>query len=428
MRFVRLYVLGLAQVTLLAACDGAGERPGLDWGGEAGRATDAIVDEGWTPFVEATIGTTEPRDFLVDTGAPLTYLDADVYDLETVVSGDIAAFGLRFYGRPFVPIELFGDIELCSGLRPGGLIGGDLLNEFQFAGDYLAGKLWLFDGSVGGSDGGLDGDVPSEAPLMDGEAVDVAVLGGGSYCFGEGDGCTVIEIAPNRVVLPVEVEGTTANFLVDTGASYVSVSPAFLAELGEDGRPSLGDVTVQSASGIVETSLTRLRWIEAADGGAGRVESVPALVLDDEDLLIGLSNETGRTIRGLLGGSWLREFLFVVDYPNQRLLLWRYEDADHIDRREFVGPGFEIGECNGEFLVGGIYESTGVAEAHDVEVGDEIVAIAGETLAKRSIDEVRAMVRDVEPGTVVELDIDRAGSRPRGVEPIEILDMLPEYR
>lgn len=403
------------------AC-GEGDAERFRFEGTAGQPTDTVIDA-WTPFIEVTIDSTDPRHFLVDTGAPLTHLDDQVYEIDDITAGQIDAFGLRFFDRPMAPIALFGDVSLCSGISLGGLLGGDVLHRFQFAGDYLAQKLYLFDG--------LDGDVPSGASLEPEQVLDISVLGGGLVCFApEGPNCegaTVIEIAPNRLVVPVEVEGVASHFLLDTGASFVSVSPVFLGELGAKSRPFLGDVTVQAQAGKFEAQVTRLASISGS-GGAAEVSSVPALVLEDEDLLVGLTNETGVTIRGLLGGSYLREFLFVIDYPEENVRLRRYAEPDHIDRREFIGPGFDLILCEDFFRIAEIYEDTAVGEKHDLVLGDAVVAINGELLAGKSIDQVETLVRSVEPGTVMEFSINRQGDRQDSVEKLEILDLLPDFR
>ncbi len=418
-----LYVATVAKVTLLgmhlalvlAACDDVAEEE-FRWEGEVGQATEADI-AGWTPFVEVRIGEYSPHSFLVDTGAPLTHADTAVYDLDGLVEGDFDAFGLRFYDRPIVPIALFGDEEACDGTQRGGLLGGDVLRAFSLAGDYLSGKLWLFDE--------LAGDVPTEAEVGAAATVPMQVRGGGRFRVGDDD---VVDVPATRVVVDLDVEGVTVPMLLDTGASYVSISPT-LVDL-DDGRPTLGEIAIRTARGEEQIRVTRLRSV--APGGAAEVASVPAIVLPDDDLLAAISDEAGVALRGLLGGSYLREFVFVIDYPAEELRLARYAEADHIDRREFIGPGFDVEPCGDGFYVGEIYEDTGVGDDHDIRVGDRVIAIGGETLAGKSTVEVEDLYRGVAPGTVLAFRLNRwegdDEDRPDGTEDLEILDLLPDYR
>lgn len=112
-----------------------------------------------------------------------------------------------------------------------------------------------------------------------------------------------------RVVVPFVREGTlmrveavlndtvTAPFLVDTGASGVSLPSDVAQRLGLRVRPDTPHIRVVTANGEVTRPLVRL---DAVEVGEARVEGLWATVNPSMDI-------------GLLGGAFFNNFIYSVD-------------------------------------------------------------------------------------------------------------------
>jgi predicted aspartyl protease len=103
------------------------------------------------------------------------------------------------------------------------------------------------------------------------------------------------------------------DFILDTGASHLIVDPALAAELGL----ALGDTRDYGAaggSGLVSVAETRLAKIEVGtivqrDTTAGIMGLTPIGTL------------VGAQISGILGHSFLAEFVVTIDCPRRQLRL-----------------------------------------------------------------------------------------------------------
>ncbi|MGH7338412.1 MAG: retroviral-like aspartic protease family protein, partial [Myxococcota bacterium] len=89
----------------------------------------------------------------------------------------------------------------------------------------------------------------------------------------------------------------TVPFLIDTGASGVSIPHSYAAKLGIRVRPDTPHVQVTTANGVVARPLISLRSIEIA---GARVENLSATIDPGLDF-------------GLLGGSFFNHFVYRVD-------------------------------------------------------------------------------------------------------------------
>jgi aspartyl protease family protein len=112
----------------------------------------------------------------------------------------------------------------------------------------------------------------------------------------------VVERFPMRggartVQVTAEINGVKGRFLLDTGASYLSLSSAF-AKKSHVERPERADIKLQTANGPSMGVLTKVDRVKL-----GRLESksVPAVIHVREDAL-------GPAIDGLLGVSFLSRF------------------------------------------------------------------------------------------------------------------------
>jgi C-terminal processing protease CtpA/Prc len=99
-----------------------------------------------------------------------------------------------------------------------------------------------------------------------------------------------------------------------------------------------------------------------------------------DQLIDGLQGELGRPMDGLLGGSFLREFLVTIDYPQGKLQLQRYVPPAAI-KDEFKRVGIELGTGSGAhaYAVAVVYPGSD-AEAKGINMGDVLVSVDGQDL------------------------------------------------
>jgi predicted aspartyl protease len=114
------------------------------------------------------------------------------------------------------------------------------------------------------------------------------------------------------VMIPVEVEGHTLRFAVDTGASITVISPevARRCEVAATSMPAMtGGGGAVAASAAVIPSLAI---------GPVRLSRVRVAVAE---FLEPLGQTLGTTLDGIIGTNVLRRFRVTFDYPGQTLRL-----------------------------------------------------------------------------------------------------------
>jgi hypothetical protein len=204
-----------------------------------------------------------------------------------------------------------------------------------------------------------------------GATVDFTLEGGGR---GQLQGETVTIVA-TRIPVTVDIDGTSRPFILDTGASETSVRSSVYATVVADGRPELHGLPISTVAGPTTASVTRSRTMTVA----GQSVANAAVMTIGDTILDSIQQEVKHPVDGLLGGNFLREFLVTVDYPRNQMRLQRYDTPPVAD--EFKRVGLELGAGSGShrFVVGVVYGGTD-AEAKQLHVGDELVAIDGQPL------------------------------------------------
>lgn len=100
----------------------------------------------------------------------------------------------------------------------------------------------------------------------------------------------------------------TARFLVDTGASICVIAPGLARELGIGPDPGSEEILLQTLSGQTSGRMVRIPLLRVGDA---ETRAVPAVV-----------HETGPTMDGILGNTFLGRFTVTVD-PGRRVLSLR---------------------------------------------------------------------------------------------------------
>jgi len=124
-----------------------------------------------------------------------------------------------------------------------------------------------------------------------------------------------IRIPFARVGSLMQVEATVNDvirvpFLIDTGASGVSIPAAYADRLGIRIRPDMPYVEVHTAAGVVARAVVEL---DAVQVGGARVEHLTATVNPAMDI-------------GLLGGEFFNNFVYSVDAAESIITLTRNDN------------------------------------------------------------------------------------------------------
>jgi hypothetical protein len=407
---------------LLVACVAAACAPGgIEYDGIPGRPTPARFVS-WVPAVEVGVDGAPPGTFLVDTGAPLTMLDVAAHPqlAPGARTAALSAFELSF---PAMTVAVF-DVFPGSATAIDGILGGDLLRHFSLAVDYRGGRVWLDDGPGDGLPVGVD-DAGLEPPLTLG----ARVRGGGTYrvpgdCPG---GCGSVRVGATRLLVSARIEGGDPVWLlVDTGASAVVLEAGLVPDA--PGRPRLSGVTVGTSLGPMTASFVRIASLALGDAPAGGSDAVeaglPVLVLPDGGLLDGLTAEVGVEVRGLVGGTFLRNYLTAIDYPGAALTLRRYAERDHVDPDEFIRVGFTLRASGGTWRVADVYPGTAAA-AQGLAPGEVVARLDGVELDGAGEATVAGLLAGFALGEEVPVAVARAA----GIEVLHIAveDLLPDY-
>jgi clan AA aspartic protease (TIGR02281 family) len=121
-----------------------------------------------------------------------------------------------------------------------------------------------------------------------------------------------IPFLKNGAVMVVKAtvnEKVSANFVVDTGASYTMISRATAKELDIDLEKKLPTIPFQTVNGTIQAPLITLDSIEL---GGMRIRDLTAAVHD-------ISSDPGSV--GLLGLNFLNNFRMDIDMKGQILVL-----------------------------------------------------------------------------------------------------------
>ena len=317
-------------------------------------------------YVPTSVAKLAARPLAVDTGAPLIILDPKAFaelalPLGATHVSSIAFGALTVHDPPVLGLSPCGAMSCADGALDG-LLGGNLLAQFATSFDYRAATLTL-------------------GPLTLPDAVESDGASASFSLEGDGDGLVLsqrVHYPSTRIVVDVTVEGELHPFIVDSGASLTVVRPALFTKLTADGRgvTSIGALTTM---GLGSSQAARSRSLVLA---GAEVRGVP--VLSSPIDLDGLTAEIGHTVDGLVGGTFLREFLVTVDYPRRTLHLRRYATRAHISD-EFQRLGFTLVTdgtgASRSYLAGGLFAGSDVANRAPGDFqGSHIVSVDGVVL------------------------------------------------
>lgn len=375
----------LAATLAIVSCGGSGDSK-YETTGMLGIPSSAVVGANLIFAATAVNGNpeTDPTEFgvLIDSGSPVVLIEPAKFSLPPPATpNDVQThvdIGFLKDGDAVVTVKKVPALQLSAAMMDeigfGGILGGNVMRDFSIQLDYAAPMMTGF--CLGCTSQARD-DVASP-----GTAIPFTLRGGGRGPVPLTSTVQpTVTIPPTRVPVTVDIDGTSYPFILDTGASEVSVRMSVFDALTADGRHKLTGFPITTVMGDSGASVTRAGMVTV---GGEAVPNVPVMTIPGDELLNGISMEldsSGRTqIDGLLGGSFLRNFLVTVDYPKGKLHLQRYMTQTWKDEFVRVGIGLAQTAPNAAhvYAVGNVYAGTDAA-IH-LQVGDEVWSIDGTSL------------------------------------------------
>jgi hypothetical protein len=400
-------VCAVALGLLGTACGGGGGDPGFQTMGTPGMPSPARTGANLI-FAEVGVDGNEGPFMLVDTGSPFTLIDGEDFPSvdfpnQAQIKVDLTFGTFTVNDVPALQTSFLTDGQFT--LPP--IVGGNMMRAFSTQLDYRGMQLRI---GAGGDPSGVEA----------GGTIAFDLEGGGVGSIDQAQ-MMLVAYPATRVALTVDIEGTAHPMVLDSGASEVAVRQELFDALTADGRAQVTGFQLSTASGPMAGRVTRARSITVGDQ---TVDSPAVLSLGSDKLLDGLAAEIGHPVDGLLGGSFLREFLVTIDYPKHRLRLQRYVPPSPVPD-EFRRIGIEIVPSGNGFTVSTVYPGSDAA-TKQLSVRDVVLSIDGQTLAGMNAIDADLLL-DGEVGTTKQVGLGTTANAgiANMVIPLRVDDLLP---
>jgi hypothetical protein len=409
-----LVVCGLVTAATLS-CGSSGSStppgPGITTTGNLGEPTTALI-AGNLIFVKASMNmmAEDPGSFgmLIDSGSPVVLIDPSLFNATpptttAKISTNVDLGLLDATGQPVVVIQNAPALQVSNAMMDalgfGGILGGDVMSKFSVQLDYSAPMMEGFCLGCSASTDRTDVQRP-------GGVVPFTLKGGGhspvtlgTDSQGNPINSPVVNIPPTRIPVTVTMDGTDHPCIVDTGATEVSVRSTVFDQLTSDGRAKLeSGIAIMTIAGASNASLTRARTMTVGDSTVDNVPVMTIMSTTPDQLLNGISNELGTQIDCLLGGSFLRNFLVTIDYPNGQLDLQSYVTPPIPDEFRRVGITIGLDVTGSHFVVSSVYPNSDAANKN-INVNDQVISIDGTSLSNVGYVADADQLLDGMPGT-----------------------------
>jgi hypothetical protein len=296
-----------------------------------------------------------------------------------VVSVALGGVTLRNQLFAVVPLEKFGDIE---GVKFEGIVGYELFKRFTVRIDYEARQMTLADPRVW---------------RPDGRSVEVPIVFNGTVP--EVDGA---------------IDGVAGTFDIDTGSRVsVGLNSPFVQRnaLRARFKPSIDAVTGWGLGGATRGTVARVRHLSL---GSLAIDNV---VVDMSLQKLGALSHSAPA--GNIGSGVLKRFKVTFDYSGQRLFF--EPNGGNAQGDTYDRSGLWINSTEGGYRVDAVVAGSPAVQG-GLSVGDVIVAIDGKPASALPLSDLRDLLRDSAPGTVMRLSV-RSGVRLRDVS-IRLRDQI----
>lgn len=329
-------------------------------------------------YVQASVGDSGARTFLVDTGAQITHLTAELAQeigLQAFggvgitgtgqgrVEGNYVRLSGLDLGGVMLPVEaaisapaeaLFGPLVTASGKRFDGVIGHDLFAAFVVEIDYAARAIRLYDPA-------------GYLPPAGADIVPISIVDNKPYLTG------IVNFGGKAI---------EANLHLDTGSGgAIGFNGAFVAE--RDLLAIAGPTLASMSRGVGGATPARL----------GRAQSLTMgrTVLPGPFATFALAQGRGVSEHsaGRIGGAILRRFTLTINYPQRSIGL--VPNANFDRPLETDMSGLALVSRNGAVEVFQVEGASAGAEA-GVRAGDRLLRIDGAAASSLSLEAIRAML------------------------------------
>lgn len=219
----------------------------------------------------------------------------------------------------------------------------------------------------------------------------------------------------NTIEIAASYDGKPGNFTIDTGnRGGLELTTPFVAKnnLRATAGKGVDAVTGWGVGGPTRSFTTRGKEL---DIGPYKLEKT----------VVDLSTDTAgdmasSAIAGNIGAGILKRFIITLDYEHSTMYLKpvtvAVDDLDTFDR-----AGLWINTSDAGFKIIDVTHGTPAEEA-GLKAGEEIVGVDGKSAAGLKLYDVRKMLRDEAPGTVVTFTI-KSGTGTRDV-PVTLRDLI----
>lgn len=197
----------------------------------------------------------------------------------------------------------------------------------------------LFDGKADVPEGEpvmIEG-VSSHQPANQAPESSLQIERGGGSTLGTSHGGQALRLPFERfgtiIRVKAKVQGRTVYFLLDTGATYSTLTPAFAKELGLTPAPGNPKTMSQTANGMVERTFGLIPRLELGDRMHTRVSFT---------LCESCGSDVGEHPSvGLLGLNVLRRYRMTID--DQRGIVELVPQGEFANQRDDITPWLDIG-------------------------------------------------------------------------------------
>ena len=335
------------------------------------------------------IGGAKPLNFLLDSGAPLPFLDTQTAkDLSLKIVGKFEGRGVGEATQELnlvsLPSVRFGDLIIDSvsagtiGLKPlnkyegmpvEGILGYDIFSRFVVKVDYENQKLTLYE--------------PSSFEYK-----------------GKGE-IFPITLENNLPRLKAKIDGRyEGNFLIDTGArTSLSLHTPFVQKhdlLAKTGKK----IDVFSGIGIGGKAMGKVTRVKSIQIGSFKIPAPVTHLSSSEKGAL-----ASERIDGLIGGGILKRFTVIFDYPNKRMILEPNSNFAYEDNLDMAG--LWLTKDNDTTKVDFVIKDSPAAKA-GIKEGDLVVKINGQSTKDLLLRDIRKIFK-VGEGKNVSLIINSKG-------------------
>ncbi len=192
-------------------------------------------------------------------------------------------------------------------------------------------------------------------------------------------------------VVEATLDGRPLRLVADTGSGVTLVTASLVD--ADTLAAGVGGYVWHTSYGSDPATLVRLGELRL--GGLAVADSWAA-VIPDEHHLKPVLDSLGVAVDGFVGYPVYRRCYLAIHGPESRYLCYPYPDRSHIDRHEWDRVGIELRRQDGALLIDMVFSPSDAAD-RGLAPDDELLAVDGQAVAGRPLDELRRALRG-QPG------------------------------